>query len=110
MFLLGIILGIVVGMFLISCVSVNTINEKDSLINARTKALKEAEKIAEENKELKELRKQEVHNNVVLIKKNRELINLLTEVADRTVCCPLDSEKIVLDKIKSLVRDYQSEN
>ena len=41
---------------------------------------------------------------------NEEIIELLTEIADRAFCCPLDSEKIVLDKIKELVRDYQSEN
>ena len=41
---------------------------------------------------------------------NEELTDLLTEIADRTATCPLDSEKIVLDKIKELVRDYQSEN
>lgn len=114
MFLLGIILGIVLGMFLMSCISINTINEKDSLIYARTKRLEKAENRAEdlnnENKELKTLRKQTVHNNTILVDKNRKLIQLLTEIADRAFCCPLDSEKIVLNKIKELVRDYQSEN
>lgn len=114
MFLLGTILGLFIGMFLMSCLSINTINEKDSLIYARTKDLKNAEKRAEdlnnENKELKTLRKQTVHSNTILVDKNKELTQLLTEIADRVFCCPLDSEKIVLDKIKSLVRDYQSEN
>ena len=41
---------------------------------------------------------------------NEELIELLTEIADRAFSCPLDSEKIVLDKIKELARDYQSTN
>lgn len=41
---------------------------------------------------------------------NEELRELLTEIADRTITCPLDSEKIVLNKIKELVRDYQSTN
>lgn len=41
---------------------------------------------------------------------NEKLICLLTEVADRAICCPLDSEKIVLAKIKELVHDYQSKN
>ena len=41
---------------------------------------------------------------------NEELRELLTEIADRTIICPLDSEKIVLNKIKELVRDYQSTN
>ena len=62
------------------------------------------------NKELKELRKQEVHNNTILVKENMKLQDLLKDVADRTVACPVDSEKIVLGKIKELVRDYQSKN
>ena len=62
------------------------------------------------NKQLKELRKQEVHNNTILIKENMKLQDLLKDVADRTVACPVDSEKIVLNKIKELVRDYQSKN
>lgn len=41
---------------------------------------------------------------------NEELRNLLTEIADRSVTYPLDSEKIVLNKIKELVREYQSTN
>lgn len=100
MFLLGTMLGIILGMFLTACMSVNTINEKQSLINARTKSLKNAEDIAkhlnEENKEL--------------YAENKEQRELLAEVADRAFCCPLDSEKIVLNKIKELVTDSQSEN
>ncbi len=41
---------------------------------------------------------------------NEEFRELLTEIADRAFSCPLDSEKIVLNKIKELVRDYQSQN
>ena len=63
-----------------------------------------------ENKQLKELRKQEVHNNTILVKENMKLQDLLKDVADRTIACPLDSEKIVSNKIKELVRDYQSQN
>lgn len=63
-----------------------------------------------ENRQLKDLRKQEVHNNTILVKENMKLQDLLKDVADRTVDCPLDSEKIVLNKIKELVRDYQSQN
>lgn len=48
--------------------------------------------------------------NKDLRSKNEELVELLNEIADRAFTCPLDSEKIVLDKIKELVRDYQSEN
>lgn len=63
-----------------------------------------------ENKQLKDLRKQEVHNNTILVKENMKLQDLLKDVADRTIACPVDSEKIVLNKIKELVRDYQSQN
>lgn len=63
-----------------------------------------------ENEQLKNLRKQEVHNNTILVKENMKLQDLLKDVADRTIACPLDSEKIVLNKIKELVRDYQSKN
>lgn len=63
-----------------------------------------------ENKELRQLRKQEVHNNTVLLSENTKMQKLLKEVADRTITCPLDSEKIVLGKIKELVHDYQSKN
>lgn len=63
-----------------------------------------------ENKQLKDLRKQDVHNNTILTKENTKLQKLLKDVADRTVACPVDSEKIVLNKIKELVHDYQSKN
>ncbi len=63
-----------------------------------------------ENKQLKDLRKQEVHNNTILVKENMKLQDLLKDVANRTIACPVDSEKIVLNKIKELVRDYQSQN
>lgn len=61
-----------------------------------------------ENKQLKDLRKQEVHNNTILVKENMKLQDLLKDVADRTTACPLDSEKIVLNKIKELTRNYQT--
>lgn len=63
-----------------------------------------------ENKQLKDLRKQEVHNNTILVKENMKLQDLLKDVADRTIACPVDNEKVVLNKIKELVRDYQSKN
>lgn len=43
-----------------------------------------------------------------LSSRNDRQAELLTEIADRSVCCPLDNEKIVLNKIKDLTRDYQS--
>ena len=61
-----------------------------------------------ENKQLKDLRKQEVHNNTILVKENMKLQDLLKDVADSTIACPVDSEKIVLNKIKELTRNYQT--
>lgn len=61
-----------------------------------------------ENKQIKDLRKQEVHNNTILVKENMKLQDLLKDVADRTIACPVDSEKIVLNKIKELTRNYQT--
>ena len=39
-----------------------------------------------------------------------ETKELLSDILDRAVTCPLGNEKIALDKIKELVRDYQSQN
>ena len=61
-----------------------------------------------ENKQLKELRKQEVHNNTILVKENMKLQDLLKDVADRTIACPVGSEKVVLNKINELTRNYQT--
>ena len=41
---------------------------------------------------------------------HEEIKELLLNILDRAVTCPLGNEKIALDKIKELVRDYQSEN
>ena len=38
--------------------------------------------LRKENRELKRLRQQEVHNNTVLLDKNRELIKTITEAHD----------------------------
>ncbi len=41
---------------------------------------------------------------------NEEQESLLRKVADLSVTYPLDSEKLILAKIKELTRDYQSKN
>lgn len=69
------------------------INNRDRLIGDMEE---QAKALHEENKDLRF--------------ENEELRELLTEIADRIIKCPLDSEKIVLNKIKELVRDYQSTN
>lgn len=84
--------------------------EYDKLSARNVELARQVRELSNENKELKILRRQALHNNTILINKNKGSIQLLTEIADRAFCCPLDSEKIVLNKIKELVRDYQSEN
>ena len=88
-----------------------TLETKIDESNSRNVVLaKQVRDLSFENKQLKDLRKQEVHNNTILVKENMKLQDLLKDVADRTVACPVGSEKIVLNKIKELVHDYQSKN
>ncbi len=88
-----------------------TLETKIDDLNSRNVNLaRQLRDLSFENKQLKDLRKQEVHNNIILVKENTKLQKLLKDVADRTIACPVDSEKIVLNKIKELVRDYQSKN
>lgn len=85
-------------------------NEIDNLNSRNVNLAKQVRDLNFENKQLKDLRKVDVHNNTILTKENTKLQKLLKDVADRTVACPVDSEKIVLNKIKELVHDYQSKN
>ncbi len=85
-------------------------NEIDNLNSRNVNLAKQVRDLNFENKQLKDLRKVDVHNNTILTKENTKLQKLLKDVADRTVACPVDSEKIVLNKIKELVHDYQSTN
>lgn len=84
--------------------------EIDESNSRNVKLARQVRDLSFENKQLKDLRKQEVHNNTILVKENMKLQDLLKDVADRIIACPVDSEKIVLNKIKELVRDYQSKN
>ena len=82
----------------------------DDLNSRNVNLARQLRDLSFENKQLKDLRKVDVHNNTILTKENTKLQKLLKDVADRTVACPVDSEKIVLNKIKELVHDYQSKN
>lgn len=84
--------------------------EIDESNSRNVKLARQVRDLSFENEQLKNLRKQEVHNNTILVKENMKLQDLLKDVADRTIACPVNSEKIVLNKIKELVRDYQSQN
>ncbi len=61
-------------------------------------------------KDLQSRNEMKSESNRVLRFENEEQESLLRKVADLSVTCPLDSEKIILAKIKELTRDYQSKN
>lgn len=82
--------------------------EIDESNSRNVKLARQVRDLSFENEQLKNLRKQEVHNNTILVKENMKLQDLLKDVADRTIACPVDSEKIVLNKIKELTRNYQT--
>lgn len=86
---------------------VNRNLEQKSLLDTRARSLAEAEKKIEE---LKHLRLLEQYKNANLSRKINGLQLLLSEILNRIICGPLGSEKITLNKIKELVRDYQSKN
>ncbi len=86
MFLLGIMLGTIIGMFLMAYIFVDTINEKDSLVNESRQALRNAE--------------DEV---VALVEENRQLY---IENKDLR----FENEELTHNIKKELVTDSQSEN
>lgn len=86
MFLLGIMLGTIIGILLMAYIFVDTINEKDSLVNESRQALRNAE--------------DEV---VALVEENRELY---IENKDLR----FENEELTHNIKKELVTDSQSEN
>lgn len=81
--------------------------ELQRLIDTSRKSLAEAEgKLEKLSDELKIAR----HNNVILIDKNRKQNKLIEEVSKWATSNTYDNEKVILDKIRDLVRDYQSNN
>lgn len=109
---MALLLALVILLGLISLMYYKeTLETKIDESNSRNVELaRQVRDLSFENEQLKNLRKQEVHNNTILVKENMKLQDLLKDVADRTIACPVDSEKVVLNKIKELVRDYQSQN
>lgn len=79
-----------------------TRKEMQSLIDVSRKNLANAEEeiweLRKENLELRKLRRQAEHNCTLALKQNTVMSQLLNEVADRAVQCPLESEKIVIQK------------
>lgn len=82
--------------------------ESQSLINASRKSLAEAESRVEELtfdcKELREIRKELVHNNTILVSKNSELTKALKEIEELATSNNYGNEKVILDKIREAIR------
>lgn len=88
--------------------------EIQSLIKARNKSLRNAEnkvkELIEENKELKQIRLQEVRNNTKILEqsnKKAELIERITHLANGN---KYSNEKAILKTIKELISDFDSQN
>lgn len=111
--MIGLIVIIIAFILLIILLYTNYITEynsvKDDYDLRCMKLARECKRLEDENDNLRELRRQEIHNNTIIVNKNTELTKLLNEIADRVVVGPADSEKIVLAKIRELTHDYQSE-
>lgn len=77
--------------------------EQESLLRARTKALRNAEnKVAE----LTELQKRDYHNNYILLQENRKLVELLSNIHKLSITHLIGYEKVTLEQIKELTRGY----
>ena len=97
LYILVTFIGAIIGIILMALVSVEDINEKQSLIDASRKALADAEeKITERNELIKEQRKQikELEVKITDLKNNIELLVNNSENK----------------KLKELVTDGKSEN
>lgn len=63
--------------------------------------------IIRENQELKNLRKQELHNNTILVRKNMEQQRVLEQI-EVVAYQNYGRDDIALRKIKELISDWQS--
>lgn len=72
-------------------------------LNARNVELaRQVRELNIDNKELRELRKEAVHNNTILAKKNNNLIKTNKAIFELTTSNTYGNEKIILAKIKEL--------
>ena len=89
MFIFGMLLGSIIGMFIIALMSVDTINEAESLARASRKSLRRAEdKVRDLNEENKVLykEKKELEVKIVDLENNIEfLFNNLSEQKKKLV-------------------------
>ena len=88
--------------------------ELESLVNERTNALKNAEiKIEEMNNRIKYFERQmkyQYNDQKDLNKENLKQKEFITKIIKFVSSNKYNNEKAVLDKIKELVHDYQSQN
>ena len=66
--------------------------------------------LARQVRDLKKEKDVEVHNNTVLLEKNRELTKLVSAVIELSTSNDYGRPDIYLSKLKELVHDYQSKN
>lgn len=89
----------------------NRKQEKIDELNARNIELaRQLRDIKLENKQLREIRLQEVKNNTKILKQNNKQADLINRVNDLINSNKYNNEKAVLSKVKELVSDYQSIN
>ena len=86
------------------------LNKIDELEQRSVGLARALDKTDKENKELKEIRLIAEHNNTVLVKKNQKQDAILKEIAKLSEINTYGNEKVILEKIRELVRDYQSKN
>lgn len=83
------------------------LKEKQSLINESRTALAKAE---EKIKDLSEQLRIAKHNELILIQRNHKSNDLIKRITELATCNTYNNEKVILNKIKELVHDYQSLN
>lgn len=88
--------------------------ELQGLVNSRTNALKEAESIIEQlrttNKEMEKQAIVQYEEKKKLEKENSIKEELISRIVSLANANKYNNEKTVLNKIKELVTDYQSQN
>lgn len=76
----------------------------DELSKRNVELARQVRDLSTDNKELRELREEAVHNNTILIEKNNELTKTNKAVYKLATSNTYDNEKIILRKIKELVQ------
>ncbi len=90
------------------------LKEIKSLIKARNKSLINAEnkvqELTKENRELKQIRLQEVRNNTKILEQSNKKTELIKRITDLVNGNKYSNEKAILNIIKELILDYHSQN